>query len=410
MNSHASLNNKNGTPSQKIPGDRDDGRSSFVHRAIVTSGKLGALSPTILLPLWVLLHILVFRLWQHNKLAISLLAAVAFASDWIILGLLPVKNRSWGPVTPSLLGLLLLRTFFRMFVGFVTAKAWGLLLILMIELAISLIAIYATWIEPFNIAVTRKTMHLPAAMLSNTLRILHISDIHYEGDSPREAQLLNIIESNHPDLIVLTGDYLNLSSVFDPQAHSGVKQLLRRFSAPLGVYAVTGSPAVDHIDIIPEIFKGLDIHWLHDEVHCLNHSKLRLCIVGIVNTYDTERDINALTQTVAQCPKHSFSLLLYHTPDLIPEAAELGVNLYFCGHTHGGQISLPLYGALVTSSKWGKRFERGLYQVKNTILYVSRGLGMEGMGAPRARVFARPEVVLWTFKPDPTLTDTPSIV
>jgi len=84
----------------------------------------------------------------------------------------------------------------------------------------------------------------------------------------------------------------------------------------------------------------------------------------------------------------------------MPEAVELGVNLYLCGHTHGGQISLPLYGALATSSKYGKRYEAGLYQQQHTRLYVSRGLGVEGMGAPRARFCSPPEVILWTLEPD----------
>jgi predicted MPP superfamily phosphohydrolase len=73
-------------------------------------------------------------------------------------------------------------------------------------------------------------------------------------------------------------------------------------------------------------------------------------------------------------------------------------DLYLCGHTHGGQIRLPLFGALITSSDFWKRYEMGRYEEGHTTLYVSRGLGMEGMGAPRARFLAPPEIVLWTLK------------
>ena len=79
-------------------------------------------------------------------------------------------------------------------------------------------------------------------------------------------------------------------------------------------------------------------------------------------------------------------------------AASLGVDLYLCGHTHGGQIRAPLYGALATSSRWGKRYEMGLYRERGTTLYVSRGLGVEGLGAPRARFLAPPEIVLWELR------------
>ena len=54
------------------------------------------------------------------------------------------------------------------------------------------------------------------------------------------------------------------------------------------------------------------------------------------------------------------------------------MDLYCAGHIHGGQIALPFYGALVTLSKYGKRFEAGLYRVGETWLYVNRGIGMEG--------------------------------
>ena len=68
------------------------------------------------------------------------------------------------------------------------------------------------------------------------------------------------------------------------------------------------------------------------------------------------------------------------------------VDLFLAGHTHGGQVALPFYGAIVTFSRFGKRFEAGLHRVANTWLYVNRGLGMEGGPAPRVRFCARPEV------------------
>jgi predicted MPP superfamily phosphohydrolase len=78
----------------------------------------------------------------------------------------------------------------------------------------------------------------------------------------------------------------------------------------------------------------------------------------------------------------------------MPQAAALGVDLYLAGHTHGGQWRLPLFGAILTSSKFWKRYEAGAYQEGSTHLYVSRGIGLEGFGTPRARFFCPPEVVL----------------
>jgi predicted MPP superfamily phosphohydrolase len=90
-------------------------------------------------------------------------------------------------------------------------------------------------------------------------------------------------------------------------------------------------------------------------------------------------------------------VLLHHTPDLMPQAVSLGVDLYLAGHTHGGQWRLPGFGAILTSSRYGKRYEAGHYHEAGTHLYVSRGVGMEGFGAPRARIFCPPEVVSITL-------------
>ena len=93
-------------------------------------------------------------------------------------------------------------------------------------------------------------------------------------------------------------------------------------------------------------------------------------------------------------PSDAVHIFAHHYPDEIYEAAKHGVDLYLAGHTHGGQVALPLYGALVTLSRYGKRFEAGLYHVGETALYVSRGIGMEGGTAPRVRFWARPEIAV----------------
>lgn len=86
---------------------------------------------------------------------------------------------------------------------------------------------------------------------------------------------------------------------------------------------------------------------------------------------------------------------MYHSPDLVEDLPPNAVDLYVAGHTHGGQVALPFYGALVTLSRFGKKYEAGLYHVGDTTLYVNRGIGMEGGPAPRVRFCARPEITVF---------------
>ncbi|MBN2002881.1 MAG: metallophosphoesterase [Anaerolineae bacterium] len=378
----------------ETPPDREDGSSSWVHLGLILSGRMGQISPFVLLPLWVLFVVAACWPWNAWRVAAALISAGFLLADWTMLALLPRAQRSWGPVMPPLLGLTLLR------VGLSWLCAWLLPYLPALAIlngVIAAMAFYATWIEPFWVKVT-PMRHTWPQWNSPPLRILHLSDIHFERYSPREQAVLEHMRRLQPDLILVTGDYLNLSSVHDPQAHEDVRRFLEQLQAPLGVYAITGSPVVDVKGIVPEIFDGLPIHWLRDEVAEVHHNGNTLWLIGVSCTYREERDIAAITSLLETLPAGATNtLLLYHTPDLMPAVAELGVSLYLCGHTHGGQLRLPLFGAMATSSRWGKRYEKGLYHEKQTTLYVHCGLGMEGLGAPRARFLARPEVVVWEF-------------
>jgi hypothetical protein len=209
--------------------------------------------------------------------------------------------------------------------------------------------------------------------------------------------MLETVERLQPDLILMTGDYLNLSYVADPTARQAARAALRELRAPYGVYAVPGTPIVDTDDAMEALFAHLDnITVLHDEVAQLDLGGQPLYLLGVANL-GLERDRQSLRALAAQLPPDAPTILMYHTPDLIETASELDIDLYLAGHTHGGQIRLPWFGALFTSSIYGKRYESGLYQVGSTQLYVSRGVGMEGWVAPRVRFLCPPEIVELTL-------------
>jgi predicted MPP superfamily phosphohydrolase len=96
-----------------------------------------------------------------------------------------------------------------------------------------------------------------------------------------------------------------------------------------------------------------------------------------------------------------FTILLNHTPDLMPEAVAARFDLYLAAHTHGGQIALPWYGALITFSRFDKRYESGLYREGSTTLYVNRGIGLARWPQPQARFLSRPEITVIELVPSP---------
>jgi predicted MPP superfamily phosphohydrolase len=138
-----------------------------------------------------------------------------------------------------------------------------------------------------------------------------------------------------------------------------------------------------------------NVRWLRGESVRVEHEGRKIEIVGLDCTHKPFLDAPVMLKSMNGSGPDTFRILLYHTPDLAPEAAQAGIDLQLSGHTHGGQLRLPFYGALYAASLYGKAFESGRRQVGNLTLYVSRGIGMEGGGAPRMRFNCAPEIILW---------------
>jgi predicted MPP superfamily phosphohydrolase len=374
---------------------------NMLHTGLVVAGIVGKVSPLALAPAWLSMAAIACWPWRDLRLVAGIAALTFILADGVSLALLPRAGRSFGPVTPPLLALALVRTAL-FFGGGLIWNGWpGLLPVLGLNLAMLAASVYATWVEPFRVGVTRITHHSPKLTGDAPLRLLHITDLHVERVTARERKLLELVAELPFDAILLTGDYLVLGAMDDPIAQTESHDVLQGLCHAAGpqrpIYAITGSLAVDLADIVPAIYWDLPINWLLDEVREVDINGHALQLAGMRCTEERDRDVPRLHHLLDGRAQDLFTVLLYHSPDLMPEAAALDVDLYLCGHTHGGQLRLPLFGALVTSSSFGKRYEMGRYEEGNTTLYVSRGLGVEGLGAPRARFLAPPEIVLWTL-------------
>jgi hypothetical protein len=317
--------------------------------------------------------------------------------DWALLASLPRWDVSFGPAQPPWLGLVFFR--WLLSVGILPfASRWPvptLIFLAIVQVLLFVLALLGTLIEPFRLQVT--SLDITDAEAANPgvpLHIIHLSDLHIERLTRREFTLPLLVEGSSPDLIVLTGDFLSTTYNADPQALDDLRALLKELRAPGGIYAVWGTAEVDIPDLLRPVLTDLGIIVLEDQAIEVTVSGHRLWLVGLNCTRDLVAEGAKLSALMEDAPPDSFRLLLYHTPDLMPWAADLGVDLYLAGHTHGGQWRLPGFGALLTSSRYWKRYEAGHYHQGGTHLYVSRGLGMEGFGAPRARFFCPPEVVL----------------
>lgn len=249
--------------------------------------------------------------------------------------------------------------------------------------------LYAYFIEPYWLEVNIIPIETEK-LTSTSFRIVHITDTHCEKKVRLEKKLPDIINHLKPDIIVFTGDSLN--------HENGLKLFqttMQKLHAQVGKFAVSGN--WDHwYSSNLKLFKNTDFEELRQHTNTVEKNGESIEITGLA--FENRKHCK---DVFANLQSERFNLLLYHNSDLMDHITGVPVDLYLCGHTHGGQVALPFYGALVTMSKHGKKYEAGLYHQGPTQLYVNRGIGMEGGKAPRVRFFARPEVAVFDIHPIP---------
>lgn len=245
-------------------------------------------------------------------------------------------------------------------------------------------ALDAFVVEPSWIEVRTVRLSSPKIAPGGTVRLVQLSDLHSERAPFNEPEAARLVAALKPDLIAVTGDYVN-----ETEGAPAARALLSALALEAPVFVTAGN--YDLAVPVPGLFDGLPVRRLRlsSDTVDVRGSRLRLSGLDV-------GDGPKFRRFAAARPKDgAYEVLLHHYSDLAYEAAEAGVDLYLSGHTHGGQVRLPFYGALVTLATFGKRFEEGLYRVGPTALYVNRGLGMEGGDAPKVRFLCRPEITLF---------------
>jgi hypothetical protein len=264
-------------------------------------------------------------------------------------------------------------------------------------LAFSLLGVYveAYHREPTDLQVRAHVVEL-GRFPERPLRLLHMSDIQTSGIGPYEERVVSEAVAQRPDLIVLTGDYVQPRlSPTRSRATADLRPLLRRLAAaaPLGAYAVRGDVDVDW----PRVFEGTGIRPLSGESIRMEAPGSRsLTLVGLTSGMSRGNEPLALEKLLSEAPVADVRIVLGHNPNFVANLVDLGAkpDLVLAGHTHGGQVVLPFFGAPYTKTNLPRRYASGLHDYKGLALHVSAGVGMERGAAPQVRFLCPPEICL----------------
>ena len=225
---------------------------------------------------------------------------------------------------------------------------------------------------------------LPPAFCGFT--ILHLSDLHADGLPGLTESLSERLHNLQVDLCVLTGDYRYRTRGPCDDVYPHMEKILAAVNARYGMVGVLGNH--DAAEKVPHL-ERLGVTMLMNQSLELCHGGDTIWLVGLDDPHYYGCD--DLPGALRDVPEETFKLLLVHTPELLAEAEASGVDLYLCGHTHGGQICLPLIGPLITGVKGRRRYVRGAWRYKRMQGYTSAGVGVSVVPV---RFLCPPEIVL----------------
>lgn len=260
-------------------------------------------------------------------------------------------------------------------------------------LGLALVALvgYSAFIEPRMLEITEHEVHIPNLPWElDGFTIAQLSDVHVGlSVKPRRVrELVGLVNSQRPDLIVLTGDYVNrIPTNIEPSASA-----LSGLKAQHGVYAVLGNH--DYWTDAPRMTKALrdvGIDVLIDESRRISRGPASFQLVGLDDEWEGEPDYEKALAGIGQ---DDVCVVLAHNPDAVMSLVGKPVSLLIAGHTHGGVLNFPLIGPIYTPTKLGPKYASGMMEYNGVRIFVCRGIG----GTTPFRFRSRPEIALLTLR------------
>jgi predicted MPP superfamily phosphohydrolase len=254
----------------------------------------------------------------------------------------------------------------------------GLLLIL---------AVYGFWYEP---ATLRSVQYAIPVGVGGSLKIVVISDLHAGApyiDEQKIERVVALADAAKPDLVLLTGDYVTtgvLGGWHMPIETIAAK--LKTLHARLGVYAVLGNhDRWASARLIEHGLSAAGIVVLEDRAARIGLGGNSFYLAGISDYTSGPHLVNAAMLGIARGQR---AICFTHSPDVFPDVPRT-CAITIAGHTHGGQVDLPLVGRLIVPSRYGQRYAAGIVREDGKILFVSTGIGTSILPL---RIGVRPEV------------------
>lgn len=260
--------------------------------------------------------------------------------------------------------------------------------------ATSAAALYSRFVEPRWLETSWEDLVLPGLPRTlDGLILAHLSDLHVSEavrDGDAVAQAIHTCNGVRPDLAVITGDLVSRREAVGALADRLGQLTTRPVYVVFGNHEYRFGPS--HRHQLTQALTDLGMTVLANQSTAYERRGGRLWIAGVDDGYTSHARLGRALADLAQTDRPR--VLLSHYPDLAARPEAQDVDLVLSGHSHGGQINLPI---LIKRSlaRADTAFAGGRYQIGHTTLYVSRGLGTSGYPV---RLLARPQLVFFILR------------
>ncbi|MGH9458874.1 MAG: metallophosphoesterase [Thermoanaerobaculia bacterium] len=242
--------------------------------------------------------------------------------------------------------------------------------------------------DVYDLEVTRHEIvvsDLPPAF--DGYRVAFLTDTHVASFMRRAfyRECVEQVRAERPDLVLLGGDFVSLRRHIPLMA----ELLLTGLEAPDGVWAVLGNHDYwADADGTVAAMTARGVRFIVNRSVQIERDGAAIDLVGIDEIYRGRPDPDA---AFAHADPSRPCITLSHHPDIVGRLRNRRVDLLVCGHTHGGQIRFPFFGAVVVPSKHEGRYAAGFHLEGSVRMYVSRGIG----AVPPIRILCRPEIAIF---------------
>ena len=272
---------------------------------------------------------------------------------------------------------------------------------LIIILMIIGITLYARFIGTMGFDTKEYTIYnnnLPSGF--DGIKIVHFSDLHYNRSitSDKVDKIIKEINLINADIVVFTGDLIDKDMNIMDSDYDYLTSAFSKIKSKYGKFAILGNHEYDEMDKVIKVFNNSDFKYLENDYEIIyNEKNEKIFIGGIGNVSYNLDDIDKTMEYFNSNSDIDYKVMLVHEPDISDKIVEnYNVSLILAGHSHNGQVRLPIIGALYTPPGSKKYYDEH-YMIDGTNLYISSGIGVSTINY---RFWNRPSINFYRINKD----------